>query len=296
MDELNSYQGVVFQSHDHPECRELRLVLESVGIAADLRNRDGVWTLVVDADEQAAAIAELEAYRREDPVATSARLPPAPKFSGAIIGVIVFAVIMVVDFIWASAMSPIVPRAGQMRAGDVMAGQWWRVLTALTLHADLLHLLSNLVFGGVFGLLVGRILGGGVGWLCVVVAGACGNLLNAMMRDAEHTSIGASTAVFAALGILVSHALRPRSVDSESLMKRWSPLVGGIVLFSLVGIGDERTDVLAHATGLLSGCVIGWFACRVPEKLLSRSMFQFFAGAVAVGIIALAWVVAINQT
>ena len=184
---------------------------------------------------------------------------------------------------------------GRMQAGQVLAGQWWRNWTALTLHVDLQHLFSNLAFGALFGLLAGRILGGGVAWFSIVLAGALGNAVNALIRDSDHSSIGASTAVFAALGILVAHALRPRSNSTENALRRWRPLIGGVLLLALVGVGGERTDVVAHVTGFFSGVVIGWIACRIPDRFLGNDWFQTVAAALGLLMIAIAWGVAIGQ-
>ena len=39
---------------------------------------------------------------------------------------------------------------GKSQAALVLEGQWWRLITALTLHADLPHVLGNTLFGGFF--------------------------------------------------------------------------------------------------------------------------------------------------
>ena len=163
----------------------------------------------------------------------------------------------------------------------------------MTLHVDVGHLLSNVAFGALFGSLVGRILGGGVAWLVIVSAGAIGNLINAMVQDSAHSSIGASTAVFAALGVLVSHALRPRSAVHQKAFRRWSPLIGGVLLFATMGVGDERTDVTAHMTGFLSGMLIGWAVCRLPSPVLASRVVQGLSGILAVALVLVAWTVGI---
>jgi membrane associated rhomboid family serine protease len=168
------------------------------------------------------------------------------------------------------------------------------VLTALTLHVDLQHILSNLAFGGLFGWMAGRVLGGGWAWFCIVIAGGIGNFANAVVRDADHLSIGASTGVFAALGILVAHALHPPIRSSEKLLKRWSPLICGSLLLALVGVGDERTDVVAHVTGFVAGCVVGLIACRIPIAYLRNNRFQSITAALAVAIILVAWTIAVS--
>lgn len=274
---------------------EARLVLESAGIANEAVHHAGRWHLIVDAIDQEAALSELDAYRRDNP-APSIRLGVKTRlFGGAGTGVFVYAAILVL--VMAAASSPESRETwhsiGQMNAGQVTDGQWWRTITALMLHVDVAHLMSNLVYGAVFGFLAGRILGGGIGWLTIVVSGSLGNALNAAFRGAEHTSIGASTAVFAALGMLVAHALRPRRDLGQTVMQRWTPLIGGVVMLGLTGVGGERTDVGAHVAGFFAGLALGAIAARLPGRWLASGPIQVVAGFLAVAITVVAWLVAI---
>lgn len=107
-------------------------------------------------------------------------------------------------------------------------------------------------FGAVFGLLAGRVLGGGVAWLTILLGGALGNGINVMIQEPTHRSIGASTPVFAAMGVLVAYALRPRESHDDTLLKRWTPLIGGSLLLAFTRVEGERTDVAAHCTGFLA--------------------------------------------
>jgi membrane associated rhomboid family serine protease len=285
---------VVFHASERRVCMEARLVLAAVGIASEPIRGPSDWELVVRADDFEAATAELDSYRLENAEAEVVA-PPTAIHGGAAAAVLAYAVILVslfamerreaFDFDWRSA--------GQMRAGDVLAGEWWRTVTALTLHADAVHLTANLGYGAVFGFLAGRILGGGVAWLAILVAGAIGNGLNAAVQPADHTSIGASTAVFAALGLIVAHALRGKWSEPETMMKRWSPVIGGAVLLALTGVGGERTDVMAHFTGFLAGVAVGSIGCRLPDRWLAHDNLQFACGLLAIGIVATAWVIAL---
>jgi rhomboid protease GluP len=294
MDFLNRPSVVVFRSLHQRFCGESGVVLESAGIASEVIRRDGAWELIVDERDKDAAIRELEAYREEKTSEPKAEVLPIPLLGGAIVGVVFYAAIILGVFVLndISAYGLQWSESGHMRSGDVMAGEVWRTITAMTLHADLLHLMSNLLFGSMFGFLVGRILGGGVAWFAIVLAGSLGNALNAFFRDADHTSIGASTAVFAALGILVAHALKPRTVAYQPLLKRWSPLIGGILLLATIGVGGERTDVGAHVAGWFSGLAIGLAACRLPDRLLASALIQTMASILAMLAIILSWIVA----
>jgi len=298
MDALPKNREVVCRAQGRAVCAEYRLVLEAAGIVSEVLHHHGEYLLMVAGDDASRALAELAAYQRDnaDTERSMRAAGKVPVFGGTVLGLFGYAAVLGVLAFYQSWGVFGIPWAwlGQMRAGDVMSGQVWRLVTALTLHADAGHLLSNLAFGGVFGLLSGRILGGGFGWLTILISGAFGNGLNAMVRDADHTSIGASTAVFGALGVMVAHALLPRWSSRESAMKRWSPLIGGILIFAFVGLGGERTDVLAHAGGMLAGLVMGWFGCRVPERWLASGQFQIACGGGALVIVILAWVVAVS--
>ena len=277
-------------------CMESRFVLTAVGIAAEAVHQNRRWWLVVAQSDLAAAAAELRSYREENLAPSSPPTARAAVHRGGPEAVWVYAGIILLFAIWSTreTIGWSLMAAGQMHAGSVMAGQWWRTITALTLHLDAGHLVANLVFGTVFGLLTGRILGGGVAWLSIVIAGSLGNLMNAAAQGPLHTSIGASTAVFAALGVIVADALRARAPAGEKRLRRWSPLIGGVLLLAFTGVGGERTDVGAHFAGFLAGLAIGSVLCRLPSRWLAKRGVQWSAGAATIGALLLAWTLAIR--
>ncbi len=283
----------VFRTRQQNECLESRLVLHAAGISAEAVHRDGWWLLVVSSADRAVSAAELEAYRQENLVRSNHRHTAVPIYDGAVAAVLGYSGIIILVALLSdqSAFGVDWLAAGRMRAGSVMAGQWWRTVTALTLHLDAGHLISNLAFGTVFGFLAGQVLGGGVAWLAIVIAGALGNFMNAAVQAPNHSSIGASTAVFAALGVVVAHALRHWRSVPEKPLRRWSPLIGGVLLLAFTGLGGEHTDVVAHVTGFLAGLVIGWLGCRVPHEWLRSNAVQKSAGFVTVALVATAWIV-----
>jgi len=270
-------------------------VLDAAGIFAEAGFHDGWWMLVVNGADVERATEELDAYRQENPERPAIQQSTVAVYGGAVTAVFAYAGI-ISGFFALTAISAFGLdwlAVGRMQAGKVTDGESWRIVTALTLHLDAGHILSNLVFGAVFGLLAGQILGGGVAWLTIAIAGSLGNFMNAVVQEPSHSSIGASTAVFAALGVIVAHALHPRACVHERPLRRWSPLIGGVLLLAITGVGGERTDVVAHVTGFLAGLVIGWLGCRVPERWLAASATQKCAGILAVTIIVMAWAIGI---
>lgn len=184
--------------------------------------------------------------------------------------------------------------AGRLQAGLVRDGEWWRVFTALTLHLDMAHLLGNLVFGVVFGFIASLSLGSGAAWLTILLCGAAGNLLNAWLQPLTHSAVGASTAVFAALGLIAAFQWRVQMVQAgERWLRRLGPLVAGIALLAFLGVGDERTDVGAHLTGFLCGLGGGWLWGDVLRRRGAPSMrVQWMMGGAAPTLLALAWWIA----
>lgn len=274
---------------------ESHLVLDAAGISSEVRHWDGWWLLVVNRDDLEISAAELDDYRRENPVRSTRASEEVPVYGGAAAAVFVYAGIIIFIAImnapWAFDLN-LLP-VGRMQAGSVMAGESWRTVTALTLHLDAGHIIANLVFGAVFGYLAGQVLGGGVAWLVIVTAGALGNFMNALVQAPTHSSIGASTAVFAALGVIVSHALRRWGDDRERPLRRWSPLIGGVVLLAFTGVGGERTDVAAHVTGFLAGLLLGWVGCGLPHRWLASREVQKWAGFATIAIVSTAWIIAL---
>ena len=148
-------------------------------------------------------------------------------------------------------------------------GEWWRPFTALFLHADIGHLVSN-AFGGllVFSALVSTI-GRLRGWLLVGLAAVAGNIAAAAIHyPDEYRSLGASTAIFAALGLLTGRAVRValRSGHPHRWRGLFVPFASGFAVLGLFGAGGVQIDVLAHATGFGIGLVLGFFAAREHER------------------------------
>lgn len=139
-------------------------------------------------------------------------------------------------------------------------GEWYRAFTALFLHADLEHLMSNALVGTLFGIFVANSFGPLRGWGLILVSGFLGNLASMAIRYPEEAlSLGASTAVFGALGLLVGAGLQEvwRARSWRRGMRTLAPLMAGLMIFSLNGIGGPGTDTLAHLTGMAAGLIVG---------------------------------------
>jgi membrane associated rhomboid family serine protease len=182
---------------------------------------------------------------------------------------------------------------GSAQTSLIRAGEWWRIVTALFLHANGGHLLNNLVFGTVFLVLLSQVLGGGMTALAVVAAGAAGNALNALVRPETHASIGASTAVFAAVGLLAAMKQDWRHGRLSSNLRDWAPLAAGIMLLAFLGFSEGQTDILAHVFGFVSGIALGAMLAWQDRPWAVDKVIQWKAAGAAVAIVVLAWLIAI---
>jgi membrane associated rhomboid family serine protease len=284
----------VHRSRSLAACEERALVLRAVGIASEVAPMGDAHALYVALEDEAEALRQLEAFAREN---TKPPVRPRPILHHrAWVGVVAYVTILVAVAWLASvgAGGHAWFDAGRLEAGLVRSGEWWRAVTALMLHLDVAHLLSNLGFGSLFGYFCGQLLGSGFAWAAILAGGTLGNIVNALIQSADHRSVGASTAVFAALGLLASASLRLHMSPGQSWAYRWGPLIAAIALLGFTGTGGENTDVTAHATGFLCGAALGWIASRLNPATLRARRVQVSAGAVAFVCVVLAWGVALS--
>ena len=154
------------------------------------------------------------------------------------------------------------------------------------------HLVGNILFGTLFGLFAGRLLGSGLAWFAIVVSGAMGNVLNTLLLESSHRSIGASTAVFAALGLVAGYVWRAKLMSQERWPYRVGPVVGGLALLMYTGTGDANTDVGAHLMGFLCGFASGMLL-TLSALRPSDVRWQRLGGAATLVLVGGAWLVAL---
>jgi len=145
----------------------------------------------------------------------------------------------------------------------VAHGQWWRLFTAVWLHADLAHLATNAALGLILlGLAMGHY-GTGAGLLAAYLAGAGGNILAGALSLQTHRSLGASGMVMGGLGLLTVHSFSLWRQAPHGLKLVVSGVCGGIMLFVLLAL-TPGTDVVAHLGGFATGLVLGALLSLVP--------------------------------
>lgn len=271
---------------------EAGLVLTAVGID-NVIERDGEeWRLFTRQGHVALAEEQLEDYRVEN-LPANVRIPPIITFDSGWTGVIGYLlVIWALPTLEASDAFGVAWRsAGWLEAGRVMEGEWWRTITALTLHADLAHIVANSVFGAVFGLMAGRFLGSGLCWLLVLLGAALGNGLNAALQPHHFRSLGASTATFAALGLFAAFVWRRGYFRGRGVRRSLAPIFAGIAFLVFMGMGGTNTDIVGHVAGFGCGLLLGILIARFDIRRLGHSG-QYLAGGAAMLLVVFAWTLA----
>jgi len=282
-------------THDHALVREWELVLVSQGLAPHVGESMDGFVLSVRADEAAAARAALAAYDEENLRAARERVtPPEPMslFSGIILGEL-----LLLFFFITSLKTPAFPwlQRGSADAERILNGELWRVVTALTLHADIAHVLGNAAAAAIFFSAVCSILGAGLGSVALLFAGAIGNYLNALMygsHGSAHISVGASTAVFGAVGMLGVLGMSTRRRTTMVARRRWLSVAAAVALLAMLGTAGQRTDLFAHLFGFAAGVVMA--ALVVITRLKAPGeLTQLSCGAAALAVIACCWYLAL---
>lgn len=270
---------------------EFGLVLDAKGLGYERLYADGVWLILVAPAVSDVASDELRRYADERP-RRSEFAAPKTIFAGAGVGAALYALVIIVTAYCAGIQ---LFGVDWLPAGAIESGagprEWWRAVTALTLHVDQEHLLGNLLFGMAAGVLAGRMFGPGFAWLCILVTGAAANYLDMLISPVGHRAVGASTAVFAALGLLAGFGWGQRFDWRERRLYRWAPLFAGICLLALLGAGNEHVDVLGHVLGFAAGIAAGVLLARrgVPRR------GQWLYGTLTLVGIGTAWFLALQH-
>ena len=287
---------VVFRSAQRRACEERLLVLTAVGVEGLIVRGAGEFLLQVapgDAGPAARHLLQYEAENRAPPPSA----PPPRVHAHAWVGCLCYALVLLA-VPW--AMSDGLVRldafdVGALDAARVQAGQWWRAWTALTLHLDGPHLAANLAAGVWFGYLAARQMGSGTAWLLTVTGAALANLLEGLLAAPEHVAVGASTAVFSALGAMSAYSWRERFALPQRWARRWGPLIAGVILLGWTGSAGEETDLVAHLGGFAVGALLGAGAALPRVQRLLEHVPQLASGAAALASLALAWACALGS-
>jgi len=276
---------------DRSLAEEWELVLLAQGLSPSLRKTPVGFALSVPRKELAVAVASLSAYERENSRRPAARVK-AKDSSSWLVGAIIGLTLLLFYSVTAQWL-PSVPwfKRGSAVASRILQGELWRTVTALTLHVDVAHVMSNSFAVALFLSAVCSLVGPGLGSFLVLLAGAGGNFANALLHDSAHVSVGASTGLFGAVGLLVTLGTARGRRTAIDRRRDWLPLAAAVALLGMLGSSGEGVDIWAHLLGLLIGGVLGIFVTAVVRGRPGWPI-QLACGTAAVGTVICCWAVA----
>jgi len=275
-------------------------VLASDGLSPSVRRGPEGFVLGVPADEAERAADVISVYESEKRDHESQRQQdsqrdPEPVAAGSVSAGLAVSTALLVFFFLTGPRNPAVIwfERGSADAERILLGELWRTVTALTLHADIAHALANALVGALFLSAVCGVLGAGVGCALVLLSGAVGNLVNAFFQGSHHVSVGASTAVFGAVGLLSGLSVARRRRQQSPRRPFWVPIGAGLAILAMLGTAGARVDLWAHLFGLLAGGVLGipvGFALPRPPK----PQVQWALGGAAITALLYCWGLALD--
>jgi membrane associated rhomboid family serine protease len=170
----------------------------------------------------------------------------------------------------------------------VADGQYWRLFTAMFLHANLLHLAFNMYALYLFGNLIEQALGTVRFALIYVLCGLLASITSFAFSDPSAVAVGASGAIFGLLGAWVAYNFRRRGSALAAANLQTALLIVGINVF--LGFSIQGIDNFAHLGGLASGIVAGWLAEGIgPRNVRPYVQVAGFALLVVAGVAVTAW-------
>lgn len=274
------------------QAEDWELVLTAAGIEHTLERTAEGWTLNVAWRDEQRVARHLEAFQRES-TASLQRDAERPEYGRSYAG-FTLAGSLVVFYLVTGPREASVSwfRAGSASAEDIVAGELWRTVTALTLHADAAHLVGNAVSCAIFVTALSRLLGPGIAAWLLLLAGAIGNGFTAVAHGAHHSAVGASTALFGAVGGLAGIQFVTWRRRVTRTPRAWVPLAAGLALLAMLGTG-RNADIAAHffgfAVGTTLGVLTGLAVRRPPGPLMQWPM-----ALAATGTVLACWAIALR--
>jgi membrane associated rhomboid family serine protease len=286
----------IFQTDDEQEALACSLTLSAKRISHRCTKTAGNFILRVASNDVPEASSQLRAYLTENE-----NWPPRPKknvngFSPLLQPPTLLLIGSMILLYTASG-----PWSGQSiwfqnGAGDARAileqHQYYRLLTALCLHANVVHLLGNCLFGGFLFHFFCRLTGNGLGLFSMLLTATLANYINVFLHGTDHLFVGFSTAVFAIIGMLAMISRRHRG---STRYQRVLPFMAGAALLAMIGSSGEHTDLGAHFFGLCCGLLSGWIlGGPLLTKLRKSLLFQSSLFIFSIVIIVSAWKTALS--
>ena len=215
-----------------------------------------------------------------------------PSASYLVTPLIVYANVLVFIAMVLAGISPLHPASqslldwgGNYRPA-VNAGEWWRLVSYMFLHAGGMHLLMNTYALLYIGMFLEPLMGKFRFATAYVLTGVCAALLSITMHPVS-VCVGASGAIFGMYGVFFS--ILTTSHIQKTLRKTMLRSILFFIVFNLLSGLQGNTDNAAHIGGLLSGIAIGFAHYRGMARRVSFSRQVVTTVIIAIAVAVAAW-------
>ena len=157
-----------------------------------------------------------------------------------------------------NALSSVLIAFGAKDNDLILQGQYWRFVTPIFLHANLLHVSLNMLNLAVLGVFLERLVGHMRFLLIYVITGIV-SIIASFYFMPQEISVGASGAIFGLVGAYSVFVLMHRRAFRKGGIPALLWLIIVIAGNLSIGFFVPNVDNYAHLGGLLSGCLLGWW-------------------------------------
>ena len=148
----------------------------------------------------------------------------------------------------------------------IVKGETYRLFTSIFLHADVMHIVMNMLSLYMVGIMVERLFSKAA-YLGIYFTSALFGSFASMYVHPESWGVGASGAIFGIFGALAGFAWVHRKTMREQFM-HFMKNFGVILLINLgIGLVFPSIDMTAHIGGLIAGIVGGIMVAKNPNSL-----------------------------
>ena len=169
------------------------------------------------------------------------------------------------------ALSKVLITYGAKDNDLMIQGQYWRFITPIFLHANLLHVGLNMLNFFVLGIFLERLVGH-LRFLLIYLLTGIISIIASFYFVPQEISVGASGAIFGLVGaysvFVLWHRRAFRNNGIPALL--WLVLIIGVNLS--IGLFVPNVDNYAHLGGLLSGCLLGWWFMPLYEPSPNKAL------------------------
>jgi rhomboid protease GluP len=203
---------------------------------------------------------------------------------------VAIAAMFVVELVLSGGRAGLVPdpevlyNLGALRPLEVAQGQWWRLLTAMFLHANLIHILFNAWALYLFGQFVEAHFGRVMFLVIYFLSGFLASVTSYSFGHPLQLGVGASGAIVGLLGAFIAYNFRRRQLALAQANLQWALMI--IAINVVFGLAIANVDNWAHGGGLVAGILVGTFAEGVGPPATRRvSRVLGLLALLAVGIL-----------